>query len=73
MAEHVSPLTTVYVCAHPPLGVEPGDVVVEVGGVEVGPEAVEERTGVPVSHAMDPPQAAPGSGVPLHVQEDYRR
>jgi hypothetical protein len=106
MAEHVSPLTTIYVIVHPPpLGVDPADVVVEVGpedmgvevgledvgvemgpedlgvevgpedvGVEVGPEvAVEEKTGVPVSHAMEPPQASPGSGVPLHVQDDYRR
>jgi hypothetical protein len=115
MAEHVSPLTTIYIIVHPPpLGVDPADVVVEVGpedmgveagledvgvevgpedvgvevgpedlgvevgpedvGVEVGPEvAVEEKTGVPVSHAMEPPQASPGSGVPLHVQDDYRR
>jgi hypothetical protein len=40
--------------------------------VEVGPEGpvvvVVERGGVPVSHAMDPPQASPGSGVPSHVQ-----
>jgi hypothetical protein len=42
--------------------------------VGVGPEGavVEEKTGVPVSHAIDPPQAAPGSGVPSQVQEDYR-
>jgi hypothetical protein len=89
IAEHVSPLTTIYVIVHPPppLGVDPADVVVEVGpedvGVEVGPEdvgvevglevAVEEKTGVPVLHVMEPPQASPGSGVPLHVQDDYRR
>jgi hypothetical protein len=42
--------------------------------VGVGPEGavvVEENTGVPVSHVMDPPQAAPGSGVSSHVQEAY--
>jgi hypothetical protein len=42
-------------------------------GVPVGPEGAVENTGVPVWHAMEPPQAAPGSGVPLHVQEDYLR
>jgi hypothetical protein len=61
MAEHVSPLTTVYVCTHPPLEVGLEDVDVDVGvdvGVVVGPEgAVEEKPGVPVSHAIDPPQA----------------
>jgi uncharacterized protein (DUF1501 family) len=49
-----------------------GPVVVVVVVVEVGPEGpvvvVVERGGVPVSHAMDPPQASPGSGVPSHVQ-----
>jgi hypothetical protein len=50
-------------------------------GVGVGPDVVvvvvvvvvEENTGVPVSHAIEPPQAAPGSGVPSQVQEDYIR
>jgi hypothetical protein len=43
-------------------------------GVAVGPEGavVVEKTGVPVWHAIEPPQAAPGSGLPLHVQDDYR-
>lgn len=46
-------------------------------GVGVGPEdavvVVEVKTGVPVSHGMEPPQAAPGIGVPSQVQEAYAR
>lgn len=46
-------------------------------GVGVGPEdavvVVEVKTGVPVSHRMEPPQAAPGTGVPSQVQEAYAR
>jgi hypothetical protein len=45
-----------------------GWMYVAVGVGPEGPVVVVERTGVPVSHAMDPPQASPGSGVPSHVQ-----
>ena len=44
MAEHVSPLTTVYVCVHPPpLGVVTGDVVVELGVEDVAPPPPRQR------------------------------
>jgi hypothetical protein len=50
-------------------------VVVEVEVVEVvvvvGMGVPLRRIGVPVSHVMDPPQAAPGSGVPSQVHEAW--
>lgn len=57
-------------CTDVAVGVGPEVVVVVVVDVEVAVPVVEEKTGVPVSHAMDPPQTSPGSGVPSHVQEE---
>jgi len=45
-----------------------GALVVVV--VPVGPLVLVEKTGVPVSQAIEPPHAAPGSGVPSQVQLD---
>lgn len=50
--------------------VEVVEVEVEVVVVEVvvGMGVPLRRMGVPVRHGIDPPQAAPGSGVPSQVQ-----